>query len=122
MNLYHDCIKIAVYKVAEGETGFRALPESEKAYLGCVHIMWKKSYHSVRDDGESPVLTFSEELRATEEPICKYNISGSLSGEIKWIAFGHANSRLNADGTKKKAAADGAEAQAQQDPGSFGTL
>ena len=122
MNLYHDCIKIAVYKVAEGETGFRALPESEKAYLGCVYIMWKKSYHSVRDDGESPVLTFSEELRATEEPICKYNISGSLSGEIKWIAFGHANSRLNADGTKKKAAADGAEAQAQQDPGSFGTL
>lgn len=46
VNLYHDCIKIAVYKVAEGETNFKDLPDSAKAYLGSVFIMWKKSFFS----------------------------------------------------------------------------
>jgi hypothetical protein len=98
---------VHVYKIAEEETDFKT---NNKKYIGCFYVMWKECVER-EQDGQSPWLQFSEELRDPEGK-CTVNLSGMFSGQLKWIKFGHADSSYNSKGERvgapaiQKSAAD----------------
>lgn len=96
--MYEDYIKILVYKLDAGEKTFKSAVD--KAYLGCVFIPWKTCMEHVKD-GESPSIPYTQALCRQPDDVIKYELQGELSGEIKWVSFGHPNSNYDADGNKR---------------------
>jgi len=88
-------IKVSVFKVADTESDFKT---TNKKFIGCFYVMWKECVEKEKD-GESPWLHFHEELRDPDGK-CHVDLSGSFSGQCKWIKFGSANSGYNAKGEK----------------------
>lgn len=79
----------------EEETNFK---QADKTYIGCIFIMWKDCVEK-EEGGESPWIPFEEDLRNPDGK-CTVGLEGMLTGELKWVKFGHKNSSYNTKGER----------------------
>lgn len=63
--------------------------------------MWKECVETVVD-GESKLIQFNEDYRDPDGE-CTTDFNGTLSGELKWVEFGHKDSSYKEDGELKEA-------------------
>ena len=64
--------------------------------------MWKECVNT-EVDGESKFIQFKEDFRDPDGE-CQVDFTGTVSGELKWVKFGHEKSSYDENGKKREAA------------------
>lgn len=64
--------------------------------------MWKECI-ATEKDGESKLIQFKEEFRDPDGD-CLVDFTGTLSGELQWVKFGHPKSKFDEKGVKREEA------------------
>ena len=92
LNSENEAVKLrAAIQYKEDEENFKL---ADKTYIGCIYIMWKECVNTAVD-GESKMITFMEEFRDPDAE-CSVDFTGTLSGDLQWIKYGHPKSKFNA--------------------------
>ena len=61
--------------------------------------MWKECVNTAID-GESKLIQYKEDFRDPDGE-CNVDFTGTLSGELQWVEFGHAKSKYDQNGVKR---------------------
>jgi len=95
--------------------------KADKAYIGTIQIFWKKCVDEASGGGEPPSIPYKYEL-CDPEGECTKEISGAMSGECRWVPFGHPDSKFTASGARRDGDSQGGAGGKKPPAGQLGLI